>query len=1754
MRVRRGNQFYAIKFPHEQSSAHWSKRLRREAIALARARHPALPAVLEIGEADGVPYFLMELAAGETLAERLERALLSEDQIVALAKQLAGALRQVHKSGLVHADIKPEHIVFLPDGAVRLVDFGFATDLEGRATAASFGGTPGYAAPEQLASANPRVDGRTDLYSLGRVLRACAFGINPTETSAAPSGQGPRSLRIAKPFPALSQEFSAIIARLLAEDPDDRFSSAEELLAALEAHENRNTPRTSSMRPTARAARSLATRSLFGRTREIKQLRRAWSDARAGDGQILVVRGAAGSGKTHLVRALVAELAADNTVVLTAESHTWDPRPFSGVRQLFRAYLDRLAQRPESEQRSALSAVRDLAGDLAPLVKVSVSDFAEVFADAGPLPTTDDNQHIVIEGTAEFLVRFLRAQPSALVFADDVQWLDGASRSVLVCAARRVQETSTLFVFASRMGAEHDAALSPLLSNLPQRATDEMQLGPLSSSEVDELLSDYLGGGTAEPDLGRAVTALSDGTPLSALEVCRTLLDGGALSPHWGTWKLSRERLEKLELPPETVTVLERRIGELSEETQDLLSAAAVLGPAFQDSLLLSVCHLTQAQAGAALREARQALLIASGPKKTTRFVHDCVREALVRKLSDEARRELHQRTAQAIEGLRAAATEGVYDLAAHYAEGVLERAPSKAYAANREAGTLAIANYDNERAIRCFSAAERAAAVSPAVELDADFHALFGQALLQTGLLEEARVRLRAACDLSRDPLQRAKAESDLAWSYEVQMDSESAWHALERAFQALGEPVPKGRPVDIARSLLLRGRKDRRDRGEAGRRRLETLSHLYIRAGRLAFYDNRLPAMIEAVVLGLACAEKVGSSAVLSRSLLLAAFVLAALGLKSRSRRVQARAEQIARELDDPMAIAHCYQVGSVISAWSGDIRAAVEAGEQCLGQYGHWREFADYWSSAVNQQLIEGIRGNNLKAWRWVERALSKVHTHPVRPMVPEFVLLCARATLVSLGRESEAPELLRGFEQACVPVTKESAFYLYTYGSRAREFTERGILGLDFESLVSEFNAAKLNPRRVHLAVTEYYVHIAHARVHQCLHSSDADRPAALEKLKAAARDIRLAARIPLLKAHSLAIDGYVALFDKEHERARKLFSEAEALGEREGCPWVIYAVSRGKAHLARAEGHEDAAAHHARLAWEVAKSQASAYRMRWVSEEFGLVTSLSQNFEGRRTRSVERTTVRHRGTLRALLRVSDPTADPLSESEVYPAILDELVQAFQCHRGVLYLETEDRTLVPVSGRDARGRDLEPLPPFDPTGPLSGALESRRALVEDDTETLRSLAGAPVLRDGKMVGLIALEALGCGVFGPGELKAFEALSIQAGLTLQLASVLRSQPGVERAERARDELEAVKEFAGTVARDLDVMVRGIYSTLDSCWLPIPEEQRKVLSSTERARMFVDQLFAFSQRRSGTPEKTDLNQLVTELEPALRRVIRSPVTLSFTFDPDLQPVKVDASYIEQFLLSLAVCARQAMGGSGTLVIQTANTELDEDAVGGIGHATPGAYAMITVTSNTSSSPDQNGRSTPALEAAGAWLIQAGAILIQSFGGCVSLHREPLLGTTFSVCLPGYPSSAPRLTRDPPSAQVVGSTLLLVGQQLTSQKSLISDLESRGHHILCVKDPAQVAPVVRDHQGEIRLAICETTLATAAIVRSIPSAIPGCKVLFVSGHARPFLEHWGLLPEGASFLQRPMSSALLISRVRQLLTTAEPGAAEQSA
>ena len=272
----------AIKLLPQKSLAdeQAKKRLVREAKAAAVLDHPNICAIYEVGEESDTSFIIMQYVEGETLSERLRAKGLTLKESLDIAMQVADALGEAHAKRIIHRDIKPQNIIITPRGVVKVLDFGLAKQVQqdmleqtGVVTesliteANAVVGTPAYMSPEQIKRG--RLDGRSDLFSLGAMLYECvagkqAFtGSNAMEICA-------QVLYVDPVLPSrldarVPPELDQIIMRAVAKRADARYQTAAEMLAELQQvrdqlqAEDSLPTRQVTVKPTTLRVRALAT-------------------------------------------------------------------------------------------------------------------------------------------------------------------------------------------------------------------------------------------------------------------------------------------------------------------------------------------------------------------------------------------------------------------------------------------------------------------------------------------------------------------------------------------------------------------------------------------------------------------------------------------------------------------------------------------------------------------------------------------------------------------------------------------------------------------------------------------------------------------------------------------------------------------------------------------------------------------------------------------------------------------------------------------------------------------------------------------------------------------------------------------------------------------------------------------------------------------------------------------------------------------------------------------------------------------------------------------------------------------------------------------------------------------------------------------------------------------------------------------------------------------------------------------------------
>jgi PAS domain S-box-containing protein len=379
------------------------------------------------------------------------------------------------------------------------------------------------------------------------------------------------------------------------------------------------------------------------------------------------------------------------------------------------------------------------------------------------------------------------------------------------------------------------------------------------------------------------------------------------------------------------------------------------------------------------------------------------------------------------------------------------------------------------------------------------------------------------------------------------------------------------------------------------------------------------------------------------------------------------------------------------------------------------------------------------------------------------------------------------------------------------------------------------------------------------------------------------------------------------------------------------------------------------------------------------------------------------------------------------------------------------------------------------------------------------------------------------------------------------------------LEEQLRQSQRLEAIGQLAGGVAHDFNnllTVISGYTETLlegrDRTSEP---ELDQIALAAERAAILTRQLLAFSRRQMLQPRVVQLNDVVGGVAPMLTRLIGEDVQLVTSLAPDLGRVLADPGQLEQVLLNLAVNARDAMPGGGTLTMQTANVDLDEDYVAHHGEASPGPHVMLSV-ADTGHGMDAETLShmfepffttKPVGTGTGLGLATVYGIVKQS-GGSIWIYSEPGDGTTVKIYLPRVEASVTEEDASPrPAATAAeGTETILIAEDEPSLRALSARiLEKYGYNVIVAESATDALQIVAGNGRRFDLLLTDLImpeLSGTALAERVQELAPGIRVLFMSGYADDVATKNGALQPGAPFLEKPFTANELASKVRELL------------
>jgi hypothetical protein len=456
-------------------------------------------------------------------------------------------------------------------------------------------------------------------------------------------------------------------------------------------------------------------------------------------------------------------------------------------------------------------------------------------------------------------------------------------------------------------------------------------------------------------------------------------------------------------------------------------------------------------------------------------------------------------------------------------------------------------------------------------------------------------------------------------------------------------------------------------------------------------------------------------------------------------------------------------------------------------------------------------------------------------------------------------------------------------------------------------------------------------------------------------------------------------------------------------------------------------------------------------------------------------------------------------------------------------------------------------------------------------------LRSLIIAPLITAGTALGILAafrdvteepyddVDLQLCADLAERGAQAIYNARLMGEVVRADAERAAAQDRLRHAER----MESLGQLVGGIAHDFNNLLNviGGYGDLvaeelaglageDARLGSVLDDVEQVRGAAQRAVRLTRQLLIFARSDVVHPEVLSLNDIISGLEQLLRRTLGEHITLGTAPAGGLWPVKADAGQLEQVLVNLAVNARDAMPGGGTLTIDTANITVDEAYADGRPGLKPGRYARLRVSdTGTGMPPEVLARvfepfftTKPQGKGTGLGLATFYGI-ITGAGGYAQIYSEPGLGTTISGLLPATSEEAARSGTPPAAApRGRGETILLVEDE-TSLQELAARILTRNRYQVRIAATAAEAPRIAGDTGQpIDLLLTDVVMPEMLgneVARRVHAIRPALPVLYMSGYAQPILDTHGAFAHQIDLLEKPFTEATLLTRVRRAIDNA---------
>jgi PAS domain S-box-containing protein len=370
----------------------------------------------------------------------------------------------------------------------------------------------------------------------------------------------------------------------------------------------------------------------------------------------------------------------------------------------------------------------------------------------------------------------------------------------------------------------------------------------------------------------------------------------------------------------------------------------------------------------------------------------------------------------------------------------------------------------------------------------------------------------------------------------------------------------------------------------------------------------------------------------------------------------------------------------------------------------------------------------------------------------------------------------------------------------------------------------------------------------------------------------------------------------------------------------------------------------------------------------------------------------------------------------------------------------------------------------------------------------------------------------------------------------------------------------MEAIGRLAGGIAHDFNNMLGVILGHTDlalkklSTEQPVRSHMAEIREAAERSASLTKQLLAFARMQNVHPRVIDLNKVITGLLSILRKLIGENIYLLWQPSPELWPVKIDPSQVDQILANLCINSRDSISGTGLITIKTENIEVDESLCMNCPGLVPGQYVVITVCDNgcgmdmeTLAQVFEPFYTTKEFGKGTGLGLSTVYGAIKQNNGFIYAQSTPGKETKFTAYLPKYSGKADqKAVKKGNDEDLRGrETILLVEDEHANLKMAAMMLEELGYTVLPASTPTQAIRLAEKHSGDIHLILTDVVMPEMngqELCNHLQILYPDLKRLYMSGYTANVIANHGILAPDVQFIQKPFSLKNISETVRKAL------------